>query len=122
MLEALEKTLLIENSNINRLAIKIWRRHLLDPNDDTRAGRYADRFVSRLIIKALRAAKGDDSWVGDDFEKVFFKAYNAARMDACQAVNGYNKLSLHQIIDLIILDIDYYVENGVWQLKEEKAA
>lgn len=79
---------LIENNSINRLAFKIFRRHLIYGTLDRPAGRYADRKISRLIFAALRVAKGSPQWHGDLFEDFYFRAMEIARKGLARSTGG----------------------------------
>lgn len=93
---------LIPNTAINRLAVRIWRKHLVRWTLDTPTGAYADRKVSRLICSAIRDAKGDPSFVGDDFERLFFKAQYIAKACAATRLGSYGGMTTEDIITSVI--------------------
>lgn len=81
-------TSLIANNDINRLAFRIYRRHLLRWTLEGPAGSYADVKLSRLICAALRDAKGNPAWVGDEFEERYFEARDIARRRLAKSTGG----------------------------------
>ena len=99
---------LIENNEINRWTLRIWRKHILRCTLDTIAGEAIDNRVGRMICRAIR--KRAPKLIGDRFETLYWDTYRLAREEMI-FVNRWGGFAIDEMNEFLNNKLDEIDDN-----------